>query len=57
MITYIVWAIPTFGFIGTVVGIANALGKMDIIKFMGTHADKVDQFKSLTSDLSGHLLL
>lgn len=48
---YIVWAIPTFGFIGTVVGIANALGELDIVKFMGTHIDKVAQFKSLTADL------
>ncbi len=51
MSRYIVWAIPTFGFIGTVIGISNALGHLDIIKFMGSHMDKVAQFKTLTSDL------
>ena len=51
MIRYIVWAIPTFGFIGTVIGIASALGKLDINKFLGAHIDKVTQFKALTSDL------
>lgn len=51
MSRYIVWAIPTFGFIGTVVGISNALGKLDIIKFMGAHIEKVSQFKSLAADL------
>ncbi len=51
MSRYIVWAIPTFGFIGTVIGISNALGHLDIIKFMGAHMDKVSQFKSLTADL------
>ena len=48
---YIVWAIPTFGFIGTVVGISNALGDLDLNKFLGAHADKVIQFKALTADL------
>lgn len=48
---YIIWAIPTFGFIGTVVGISAALSKLDIIKFMGAHMDKVTQFRSLTYDL------
>ncbi len=48
---YIVWAIPTFGFIGTVIGISNALGKLDINKFLGAHVDKVTQFRALTSDL------
>ena len=48
---YIVWAIPTFGFIGTVVGISNALGELDINKFMGAHAEKVLQFKALTAEL------
>jgi len=51
VIRYIVWAIPTFGFIGTVVGISSALGHLDINAFMGAHADKVVQFKTLTSDL------
>jgi biopolymer transport protein ExbB/TolQ len=51
MCRYIVWAIPTFGFIGTVVGIAGALTKLDIIKFMGSQTDKVAQFKMLASDL------
>lgn len=51
MSRYIVWAIPTFGFIGTVIGISNALGHLDIIKFMGSHMDKVTQFKTLTADL------
>ena len=48
---YIVWAIPTFGFIGTVVGLSNALSQLDIIKFMGAHMDKVEQFKTLTLSL------
>ncbi len=48
---YIVWAIPTFGFIGTVIGISDALGKMDIIKFLGSQTDKVMHFKALASDL------
>jgi biopolymer transport protein ExbB/TolQ len=51
MIRYIVWVIPTFGFIGTVVGIAWGLGNMDIIKFMGSQQEKVVQFRALTSDL------
>lgn len=51
LIRYIVWAIPTFGFIGTVVGISDALGNLDINTFMGAHADKVIQFKALTADL------
>jgi biopolymer transport protein ExbB/TolQ len=48
---YIVWAIPTFGFIGTVVGISDALGQLDIARFMGAQTDKVAQFKALTADL------
>jgi biopolymer transport protein ExbB/TolQ len=48
---YIIWAIPTFGFIGTVVGISNALSRLDIVKFMGAHMDKVAQFRALTMDL------
>ncbi len=48
---YLVWVIPTFGFIGTVVGIADALNKMDINKFMGAQSDKVLQFKAVTADL------
>lgn len=48
---YIVWAIPTIGFIGTVIGISDSMGELDIIKFMGNHADKVSQFKALTSGL------
>ncbi|MBN2038609.1 MAG: MotA/TolQ/ExbB proton channel family protein [Spirochaetes bacterium] len=51
MSRYIVWAIPTFGFIGTVVGISEALGKLDIVKFMGSQTDKVAQFRALASDL------
>ena len=51
MSRYIVWAIPTFGFIGTVVGISKALGKLDIVKFMGSQTDKVAQFRALASDL------
>ncbi|MBN2403830.1 MAG: MotA/TolQ/ExbB proton channel family protein [Spirochaetes bacterium] len=51
MCRYIMWAIPTFGFIGTVAGIASALTKLDIVKFMGTQSDKVVQFKMLASDL------
>jgi len=51
MTRYIVWAIPTLGFIGTVVGISLALGHLDINKFMGAQADKILQFKTLTSDL------
>lgn len=51
MCRYIVWAIPTFGFIGTVVGIADAMASLDIIKFMGTLTDKVAQFKALASDM------
>ena len=49
---YIVWAIPTFGFIGTVIGISQGLGKLDINKFMGAQADKVLQFRGLTADLN-----
>jgi biopolymer transport protein ExbB/TolQ len=49
---YLVWAIPTFGFIGTVVGIADALNKMDINKLMGAQGDKVLQFQAVTADLS-----
>jgi len=30
MIRYVVWAIPTFGFIGTVLGISGALASMDL---------------------------
>lgn len=48
---YIIWAIPTFGFIGTVIGISAALSKLDIVKFMGAHMDKVTQFRALTLDL------
>lgn len=51
MCRYIVWAIPTFGFIGTVVGIGNAMSKLDIVKFMGNLSDKVVQFKALASDM------
>ena len=35
----------------TVVGIADALNKMDINKFMGAQSDKVLQFKAVTADL------
>lgn len=48
---YIVWAIPTFGFIGTVIGISQALSQLDIVKFMGAQNDKVAQFRALASDL------
>jgi biopolymer transport protein ExbB/TolQ len=51
MSRYIVWAIPTFGFIGTVIGISSALSKLDMVKFMGSLTDKVSQFKALASDL------
>lgn len=51
LLKYIVWAIPTFGFIGTVIGISDALSKLDIVKFMGAHLDKVAQFRALTMDL------
>jgi biopolymer transport protein ExbB/TolQ len=49
---YIVWAIPTFGFIGTVIGISQGLGRIDIDKFTGAHTDKVLQFRALTVDLN-----
>jgi biopolymer transport protein ExbB/TolQ len=49
---YIVWAIPTFGFIGTVLGISQGLGKIDLDKFTGAHTDKVLQFRALTVDLN-----
>jgi biopolymer transport protein ExbB/TolQ len=51
IIRYLVWAIPTFGFMGTVIGIAYALGRMDINKFMGASAEKVEIFKKITTDL------
>ncbi len=51
IIRYLVWAIPTFGFMGTVIGIAYALGRMDINKFMGAGAEKVLIFKKITADL------
>jgi biopolymer transport protein ExbB/TolQ len=50
-IRYLVWAIPTFGFMGTVIGIAYALGRMDINKFMGAGTEKVMVFKKITADL------
>ncbi|MBN2693312.1 MotA/TolQ/ExbB proton channel family protein [bacterium] len=50
MSKYIVWAIPTFGFIGTVLGIAQALGSLDIDKLTGAH--KTEHFQILTSKLS-----
>ena len=51
LIRYLVWAIPTFGFIGTVIGISAALGNLDINTFIGAHADKVAQFRMLTANL------
>ena len=51
MTRYIVWVIPTLGFIGTVVGIADTMGGLDINKFLGAHADKVEQFRMITSNL------
>ncbi|TFH38402.1 MAG: flagellar motor protein [Chrysiogenales bacterium] len=51
IIRYLVWAIPTFGFMGTVIGIAYALGRMDINKFMGASTEKVIVFKKITADL------
>ena len=51
IIRYLVWAIPTFGFMGTVIGIAYALGRMDINKFMGASSEKVEIFKKITADL------
>lgn len=48
---YIIWVIPTLGFIGTVIGISEALSQLDIIKFMGAHMDKIAQFRSLTLSL------
>jgi len=48
---YVIWVIPTLGFIGTVVGISDALSQLDIIKFMGGQADKVTQFRGLTLSL------
>lgn len=50
MSRYIVWAIPTFGFIGTVLGISQALGSLDITKLTGAH--KSEHFTILTSKLS-----
>lgn len=51
LIRYIAWAIPTFGFIGTVVGIADAMGIMDITKLTGGQAERVLLFKKITADL------
>lgn len=48
---YIIWIIPTLGFIGTVIGISDALSQLDIIKFMGAQTDKVTQFRALTLSL------
>jgi biopolymer transport protein ExbB/TolQ len=50
-IKYLAWAIPTFGFIGTVIGIADAIGRMDMNKFMGAAAEKAIIFKKITADL------
>ncbi len=49
MTKYVVWAIPTFGFIGTVVGIAQALGNLNIDDLTGEK--KAAAFKVLTSNL------
>ena len=49
MSKYVVWAIPTFGFIGTVVGIAQALGSLNIDDLTGPN--KTAAFKVLTSNL------
>lgn len=49
MSKYVVWAIPTFGFIGTVVGIAQALGNLNIDDLTGEK--KAAAFKVLTSNL------
>ncbi len=49
MTKYVVWAIPTFGFIGTVVGIAQALGSLNIDDLTGEK--KSAAFKVLTSNL------
>jgi hypothetical protein len=49
MTRYVVWAIPTFGFIGTVIGIAQALGNLNIDKLTGAH--KAEHFAVLTSNL------
>ncbi len=49
MTKYVVWAIPTFGFIGTVVGIAQALGNLNIDDLTGEK--KSAAFKVLTSNL------
>ena len=50
MIRYVVWAIPTFGFIGTVIGIAQGLGSLDINELTGPN--KAAFFAELTSKLS-----
>jgi len=50
MIRYVVWAIPTFGFIGTVIGIAQGLGSLDINELTGPN--KAEFFATLTSKLS-----
>lgn len=49
MTRYVVWAIPTFGFIGTVIGIAQALEQLNIDKLTGAH--KTEHFAILTSQL------
>ncbi len=51
IIRYLVWAIPTFGFMGTVIGIAYALGRMDINKFMAASSEKVEIFRKIVADL------
>ena len=53
MLRYLVWVIPTIGFIGTVVGIALAMGEAGNLPAI----DQPDQFKPWMQTLTGRLSL
>ena len=53
MMRYLVWLIPTLGFIGTVVGIALALGEAGNIP----HPEQVDSLGDWIKSLTGNLAL
>ena len=51
MMRYMVWLIPTLGFIGTVVGIADALGEAGDMPGTSDQSKLTDWMKELTSSL------
>lgn len=51
IVRYFAWAIPSIGFIGTIIGIGDALGKAHTVISLGTGTDQTGAIQSITASL------